>query len=268
MLEYDEYSEAILRLRPDIVVGMADVLFGHTPGVKRKDVMGDRTLAWVKRLINDMKDDEEGIPSTVLFAPILPIEAEQQSYYVETIENDLKESVAGLALYDIASVDAIPKGLRQLPRLFLGEAKSPHNLLAAVALGIDLFTIPFITEATDAGIALDFSLPPAEINDDNTPLGLGIDMWSTDHAIDMLPIRMECECYTCKNHSRAFIQHLLNAKEMLAWVLLQIHNHHVIDRFFTGIRRSILHGSFEVERQAFERSYVIDLPAKTGQGPR
>jgi queuine tRNA-ribosyltransferase len=55
---------------------------------------------------------------------------------------------------------------------------------------------------------------------------------------------------------------------MLGWVLLQIHNHHVIDRFFAAIRESIRNGTFDSDMAAFERRYESQLPSKTGQGPR
>ena len=268
MLEYTEYAKAIQKIRPEIVVGMGDVLFGHTPGAKRADKMGDRTLAWMKELVEAMQDEEASAPSTALFAPILPIEAEQQAYYLNDLEDELKDSISGFALYDIASGDAVPKSMTSLPRLYLGPSKSPHTLLQAVSLGIDLFTIPFITEATDAGIALDFSFPPPNKNNDVASLPLGIDMWSASHSTDLSPLRENCECYTCKNHHRAFIRHLLDANEMLGWVLLQLHNHHVIDDFFTGIRHALHERSFEEERQRFEKAYVADLPERSGQGPR
>lgn len=268
MLEYTDYVDAVKKLRPDIVIGMGDVLFGHKPGVKRADRMGDRTLAWITELVAMMEDEQEGAPKIALFAPILPIEEVLQSYYLNALGDELRYSVAGLALYDFASIDAIPEELPHLPRLYLGEANSPQKLLNAIALGVDIFTIPFITEATDAGIALDFSFPVS-----NEPLGyarkpLGQDMWSTAFATSLEPIRLGCECYACTHHHCAFIQHLLNAKEMLGWVLLQVHNHHIIDRFFAGIRQSISNGSFESDRRSFETCYAADLPEKSGQGPR
>lgn len=268
MLEYTDYAEAVQKLRPDIVLGMGDVLFGHKPGVKRLDKMGDRTLAWMKDLVDGMRDESNGTPRTALFAPILPIEADQQSYYIDALEDELSDVVSGLVLYDLASVDAIGKTLRHLPRLWLGEMSSPHKLLDAIALGIDIFTIPFITEATEAGIAVDFSFPATKDLDLSTQLPLGIDMWSPTHATTLSALRPDCTCYTCTNHHRAYVQHLLNAKEMLAWVLLQLHNHHIIDQFFAGVRNSIQNGSFETDRQLFEKTYTTDLPEKTGQGPR
>ena len=221
--------------------------------------MGDRTLAWLQELISVMEDEEDGAPRTALFAPILPIEAEQQTYYLEALQDELRDSVSGLALYDLASVEAIPKNLRDLPRLSLSAATSPHEILDAMALGIDTFTIPFISETTDAGIALDFTFPAHSDAQCEGRLPLGVDMWSTTFASDSSPLSMDCQCYTCLNHHRAFVHHLLNAKEMLGWVLLQLHNHHSVDKFFTGARDSIQNGSFESDRVKFEKLYATEV---------
>ncbi|KAI7568808.1 hypothetical protein KC317_g3866 [Hortaea werneckii] len=93
-------------------------------------------------------------------------------------------------------------------------------------------------------------------------------MWSPSHSTSLTPLAENCTCYACTNHHCAYIQHLLVAKEMLGWVLLQIHNHHILDRFFDGIRKSIGTGTFEQERERFARVYDKNLPEKTGQGPR
>lgn len=247
---------------------MGDVLFGHKPGVKRADKMGDRTLAWIKELLARVKGKEDGGSMPAIFAPLLPIEAEQQSYYLDALEDELKDYVSGIAVYDIASNDAVPESFRHLPRLYLGDVDSPHKLLDAITLGGDIFAIPFISEATNAGIALDFSFPTTHGKHTDSLSPLGIDMWSPTFATSLEPLSTGCGCYTCTHHHRAFIQHLLNAKEMLAWVLLQLHNHHTIDAFFASIRQSLSDGTFESDRQIFSKSYATDLPAKTGQGPR
>ncbi|MCJ1468863.1 hypothetical protein MMC07_007493 [Pseudocyphellaria aurata] len=267
MLESIDYVEAVQNLRPDVVLGLADVVIGQRAGPKRTDKMGDRTLAWMKQLVAARVD--EALPKMALFAPILPIEPEQQAYYLDDLEEDLREHLSGLFLYHASSILAIPENLSHLPRMSISEPNSPHALLYEISLGIDLFTIPFVCAATDAGIALDFTFPPPEPSTDvKGPRPLGIDMWSPEHGIDLSPLRDACRCYTCTNHHRAYVQHLLSAKEMLAWVLLQLHNHHVMDEFFTGVRRSIDENSFDHDRARFTKSYQPDLPAKTGQGPR
>ena len=270
MLECEDYVESVRKLRPDVVLGLADVVYGPKPGWKRVEKMGNRTLLWLKEVVDGMNNEEAGTPRTSLFAPILAIESELQVNYLEQLQGDeLRENVSGLVLYGVVSAAAIPASMHKLPRLSVSEIKSPQKLLDEIALGVDIFTIPFIGAATDAGIALHFSFPALTSSmADRTALPLGIDMWSPMHSTSLSPLQQGCACNTCTNHHRAYIQHLLSAKEMLGWVLLQIHNHSVLDAFFVAVRSSIASGSFDTDRSVFERSYEPELPAKTGQGPR
>ncbi len=260
-------------MRPDIVVGMGDVVqLGQKSGLKRIDKMGDRTLNWAKELMESLSIEQESKPQhtkPAIFAPILPIEYGQQSYYIEQLRDEMRQNISGLAFYDMSSVVELPSDFSSLPRLSLDEPDSPHKLLYEISLGVDILTVPFIGAATDAGIALDFAFSSTNPGGDGTPpLPLGIDMWSSVHATALLPLRPNCKCYTCTRHHRAYIQHLLAAKEMLAWVLLQIHNYHVMDEFFARVRQSIAECTFEEDRMTFEAVYEKELPEKTGQGPR
>lgn len=268
MLESEDYADAVRTLQPDIAVGLADVVHGQKLGAKRQEIMGDRTLAWTEELVFAMTN-KDGKPSkTALFAPILPIDLGQQNHYVDALKDELRKNISGLVVYDVGSIECIPEELQPLPRLSLAEPSSPHRLLDEVALGIDIFTVQFVGAATDAGIALDFSFPAEQQGASQGLLPLGIDMWSSVHATDLAPLRPGCDCYACKNHHRAYLQHLLSAKEMLGWVLLQLHNHHIIDEFFAGVRCSIANGSYVNERMRFRTAYEEELPEKTGQGPR
>ncbi|KAL9128722.1 MAG: hypothetical protein Q9217_002655 [Psora testacea] len=268
MLECKAYVEAVQRLRPDIAVAMGDVLYGHQPGVKRADRMGDRTQSWLQALITGWRDADSGTCDTALFAPILPIEPEKQSWYLEALEDDFKDNLSGLVLYETESVGAIPRTLLHLPRLWMGDIKTPHQLLDIIASGVDIFTIPFIHEATDAGIAFDFIFDLSWDSSISSSKPLGMDLWSSLYAVDLSPLCKDCLCYTCTNHHRAYVQHLLNAKEMLGWVLLQLHNYNILDNFSAAVRRSICQGTFEHDKAIFGKAYVRDFPTKTGQGPR
>lgn len=266
-LESTKYVEAAQKLKPDIVLGMGDVVESN-PGIKRVEKMGDRTQAWLQELVDGITDEKAGSPGTAVFAPILPIEPEQQSYYLQALQDSYVDNISGVVLYDASSVVAIPGNLKKFPRMSVANLDSPHKLLEAVSFGIDLFAIPFVGQATDAGIALDFSFPAQARQESEVLLPMGLDMWSPDYAIDTASLRKGCNCYTCLNHTRAYVRHLLSAKEMLGWVLLQLHNHNTIDQFFRGIRQSIRENAFLAERRAFNKVYEADLPAKTGQGPR
>ena len=268
MLECGEYVRAVQRLRPDIAVGMGDVLYGNMPGSKRKERMSDRTQSWLNALITGMQDASEGTPNTSLFAPILPLEPEKQTWYLAALQEEFLCHVSGLVLYEIESSVVVPKSIWHLPRLWLGEVRSPHHLLELVEAGLDILTIPFLNEFSDAGVALTFSLVGGKESPKEPTRPLGLDMWTSDSATDLAPFSKNCSCYTCTNHHKAFIRHLLGAKEMLSWVLLQLHNYEIMSQFFAAIRQSVAAGTFQEDRAAFHQNYERWLPAKSGQGPR
>lgn len=264
------YGAAMRKLQPDVVVGLADIPFGQeSVGTKRKDKMSDRTESWLRDLIARKAVLDRGEKSWSIFAPILPIERDLQSWYLEHLLDDMADKISGVAIYDAYLLDDLPDQLHHLPRLSFHAPASPHELLRQVSLGMDLFTVPFLADATDAGIVLDFTFPPPAIDESSSARRtLGIDMWHQDHAVSVTPLSQGCACYACTKHHRAYLQHLLAAKEMLGWVLIQIHNHAIMAAFFEGVRASIDADTFDTHVAAFEAYYEPALPAKTGQGPR
>ncbi|KAF2652063.1 tRNA-guanine transglycosylase [Lophiostoma macrostomum CBS 122681] len=268
------YAAAARKLQPDIVVGLADIPFGQeTVGTKRKDKMSDRTENWTRDIIAKRNDIEKGGEEKRwnIFAPLLPIDRDLQSWYLEHLVDEMADKIQGMAIYDAYLLDDLPEELHHLPRLSFHVPASPHELLRQISLGMDLFTVPFISDATDAGIALDFTFPaPTKPKDmqRSSRHSLGIDMWQSAYSSSVTPLTEGCECYACTKHHRAYVQHLFSAKEMLGWVLIQLHNHAILSSFFSGVRSSIESGTFEEDMAAFEAFYDPNLPEKTGQGPR
>jgi len=269
MLENLGYVDYVHKLSPDIIVGLADMPYGESAGSRRMQKMTTRTETWTRNMVNvnkDIKSNSMSRQRPSLFVPVLPINREAQDLYLELLADELKENIDGFALYEADSFTIVPTPLAHLPRMSFTEASKPQDVLRDIQLGADICAIPFVNAATDAGIALDFVFP-AHAEPDKR-LAMGIDMWTSDHATDVSPLSSKCGCYACQKHHRAYIQHLLSAKEMLAWVLLQIHNLKIMDDFFAGIRRTIQEGTFEIEVKKFEDVYEAELPTKTGQGPR
>jgi len=64
-------------------------------------------------------------------------------------------------------------------------------------------------------------------------------------ARDQAPLDETCTCYTCQHFSRAYLRHLVNAKELLAGTLLSIHNLHALIQLVNDIRQAILEERFE-----------------------
>ncbi|KXT12892.1 hypothetical protein AC579_10466 [Pseudocercospora musae] len=271
-LDAKNYAEEAERLRPDILIALGDIPYGKALGNKRIEKATDRNIKWLDDHIA-IRNALSKPTQTKLFASLLPVTCAKQQYFVDALAGRVAQHISGLSIYSVDSLGHLPKDLEPLPRLGFTEPKTPQDILHQIRRGLDVLVIPFVGAATDAGIALDFEFGArttsiANGEDTRKPLPLGIDMWPAVHATDLSPLTPGCTCNACTKHHRAYIQHLLSAKEMLGWILLQTHNHHIMDIFFASIRNSIANNTFEDDVQAFERKYESRLPAKTGQGPR
>ena len=233
--------------------------------------MDERTSTWLKAFIaqiDGVRGTEQAQPAA--WVPMLPIEEDMQRSYLDHLEDRPPGTFNGVVVYDVDSLTAIPAPLQALPRMTLTSIKSPHQLLRAISLGADLLVVPFVTVASESGVALDFVFPPPVPFDpaSNKMLPLGVDLFPKSYATDLRPIDESCRCYTCTKHHRAYLRHLLDAKEMTAWVLLQVHNFAVMDRFSASVRASLERGTFEQDAEVFEQAYEPELPHGTAEKPR
>jgi len=116
---------------------------------------------------------------------------------------------------------------------------APEEILDLVENGIDLFSTAYPYLTTELGYALTFTLDSSEPQRDRK-----LNVRDAVHVIDKRPIIEGCECFACKNHTRAYLHHLSNVNEMLGEVLLQIHNTYHYLEFFKVIRTHIQKGTF------------------------
>jgi queuine tRNA-ribosyltransferase len=79
---------------------------------------------------------------------------------------------------------------------------------------------------------------------------------NAEFRVDISPIEKDCDCYTCKNYSRAYIGHLFRGKEMLAGTLASIHNIYFIVNLVKKIRKSIFDNNFDSFKKEFLERYV------------
>ncbi|KAM0255223.1 hypothetical protein ACHAQJ_005987 [Trichoderma viride] len=266
-----EFTSYVRSLQPDIVLPLAELPnVSTTPSSKKLVRMVDRTEMWLDEFFNNLASSKspDALESSV-FAPVLPVEYPIQWDYLRHLSEDVIDRLSGLAVYDINILPDLVNypPLTVLPKLSMDTPKTPHEVLRQISLGIDICTISFVNSTSDAGVAMEFSFPPPSA-DKVRPLG--INMWSPEHSTAVVPLSEGCQCYTCSKHHRAYLHHLLNAKEMLGWNLLQIHNHHVVDGFFANIREALGKGPavFEQDMQKFATTYELLFPEGTGERPR
>ncbi|KAL1836076.1 hypothetical protein VTJ49DRAFT_5611 [Mycothermus thermophilus] len=271
-----EYHSAVEALRPDIAIPLADLTHTTTtPNSKRALRMAERTDEWTVEWFSALSNS-----NVSTFAPVLPIPYSIQWEYISRLAEDYLPTgqLAGLALYDadvLPDLESHSPSLLPLPRLAFTNPPTPHHILRQISLGIDLFTLPFLNQISDAGLALSFTFPaPPDSKDMPGPQPLAIDLSHPTHATSLLPLSpttTNCACYACTSHHRAYIHHLLHAREMLGWTLLQIHNHAVISSFFAGVRATIAEGGADALEQATKRFatvYEADFPEGMAERPR
>ena len=115
------------------------------------------------------------------------------------------------------------------PRYLMGVG-TPGNIINGVMRGIDFFDC--VMPARNARHATVF-----------THKGV-MHMMNKRYELDSRPIDEECDCFVCKNYSRAYIRHLFKAKEMLAMRLAVMHNLYFYNTMMEDIRNSLEKGTF------------------------
>ena len=75
------------------------------------------------------------------------------------------------------------------------------------------------------------------------------------YAKDFAPLDDECDCYACKNHTRAYIRHLINVDEILGARLLSIHNLRFLLKTMENIRQAIREDRFLEYKKEFYKKY-------------
>jgi len=142
-------------------------------------------------------------------------------------------------MYDVVGFTA-PLLPEDRPRYLMGTGM-PDDLVECVARGVDLFDCVLPTRNGRNGQAF-------------TPDG-PINLRNARFARDDRPIDAECPCETCRGHSRAYLRHLFQAREMTAGTLTSIHNLVFYLDTLKRIRQSIGFGMFEQFRLEFHRRF-------------
>ncbi|AFD24037.1 tRNA guanosine(34) transglycosylase Tgt [Deinococcus gobiensis] len=115
------------------------------------------------------------------------------------------------------------------PRYLMGVGH-PEDLVAGIALGVDMFDCVYPTRTGRFGYAL-------------TDVGR-LNMNSSAPRRQLEPIDPECDCYACRHYTRAYLAHLLRAEEMLAPRMLSLHNLRYLHRLVERAREAISRGQF------------------------
>ena len=203
----------------------------------------ERTTRWLKRCKDEMErlnSLEDTINKHQLLFGInqgginkdIRIEHAQQ-----IAEMDLDGyAVGGLAVGEktedmYETLDTVVPYLTQNKPTYLMGVGTPANILEAVDRGVDFF---------------DCVYPSRNGRHGNVYTNHGkINLFNKKYELDSRPIEEGCNCPTCRNYSRAYVRHLLKAKEMLGMRLCVLHNLYFYNIMMDEIRQAIEQGRYK-----------------------
>ena len=129
------------------------------------------------------------------------------------------------------------------PKYVMGTG-TPSDLIELVSLGADMFDCVLPTRNARNG----------QLFSKHGTMNIS----NSRFKYDTKPIESDCQCYTCKNFSRAYLRHLYMAKELLAYRLNTIHNIFYYLNLMKRIRDAISNGEFNAFKKDFYRTRAID----------
>lgn len=205
----------------------------------------ERTLRWLDRCYQVSKDN----PDQMLF-PII-----QGNMYkdlrIESAKRTAPYARCGIAIGGLSvgepkpvmyeMLDALrPYYPENMPRYLMGVG-SLDCLVEGVCRGIDMFDCVLPTRVARNGTAM--------------TLRGNLTIRNARYKTDLRPVEEGCDCYCCKNYSRAYIRHLINTDEIFGGRLLSIHNIHALMRLTRLMREAIMQDRLLDFREEFFQNW-------------
>jgi queuine tRNA-ribosyltransferase len=245
-----------LRFTPEVSMRIqenlgADIImcFDECPPPTEREVVQravNRTHDWARRCREAHPDDQRqalfGIVQGGVFADL----REQSAMFLQSVGFP-GYAIGGLAvgetkrqMYDTLDV-TMPAMPADKPRYLMGVGE-PDDLVEAVSRGIDMFDCVMPTRVARHGSAL-------------TPDGR-INIRKQTYIRDERALQQDCDCYCCRTFSRAYLCHLMRAKELLVYNLLSIHNIRFLLRHMARMRAAIIAGELQTYTDGFLQRYL------------
>ncbi|GIV66866.1 MAG: queuine tRNA-ribosyltransferase [Bellilinea sp.] len=210
----------------------------------------DRTHRWAERCLNAQTRLDQALFGIVQ-GGIFPDLREQSARFISSLGFP-GHAIGGLSVGEtkeemLHTLELVNQILPENKPRYLMGVGSPEDLINGIRRGIDIFDCVLPTRLARHQAAM-------------TRQGR-LNLMNAIHARDPRPIDENCTCYTCNHFSRAYLRHLIVAKEMLAATLISIHNIATLVSLVQDARRSILEGTFEQFANEFLAQYT--LPEKS-----
>lgn len=212
----------------------------------------ERTLRWAKR-----GKDAHKNPNQSLFGIVQGGVYEDLRKYsaTETVKLGFDGYSIGGVANDGENKDAMYKAIEYstpyIPKdkvRYLMGVGEPEDIIEGVIRGVDIFDCVLPTRIARHGNAF-------------TKYGK-ISLKNAKYKEDFTPIEEGCDCYACKNYTKAYIRHLVNVDEVLGGRLLSIHNIRFLIRLTEELREAIKEDKLLEYRDEFYKNYQMKQKSK------
>lgn len=205
------------------------------------------TLRWAQRCKNTMTNPNQGLFGIVQGGMYKDLRIECANRLVDMDFSGY--AVGGLSvgepkelMYEM--LDITLEHLPQNKARYLMGVGTPDCLVEGVMRGIDMFDCVYPTRVARNGTAMTW----------NGRLVIK----NAQYEHDFHPIDEHCNCYTCRNYSRAYIRHLVRVNEIFGLRLLTIHNLHFLIDFMRQMRQSIMEDRFPEFYRKFTANFSFN----------
>ncbi len=193
----------------------------------------ERTARWLERCVTVKKKPEQALFAIVQGG--IHEELRQLSLDLTLPFNTPGFAIGGLAVGEskeemFPAVEFTSRRLPESKPRYLMGVGHPEDLVAGIALGVDMFDCVYPTRTGRFGYAL---------TDDGR-----LNLNSSAPRQQLEPVDAECDCYACRHYTRAYLAHLLRAEEMLAPRMLSLHNLRYLHRLVERARQAIEQGRY------------------------
>ncbi len=235
------------KLGADVIMAFDECALPYDENYSKKAM--ERTHDWAIRCLNAKTRDDQALFGIVQ-GGIFPELRKQSADFISSIDFP-GYAIGGLSVGETKTemyktIEVVNEILPwEKPRYLMGVG-TPEDLIYGVQRGIDIFDCVLATRLARHSAAL-------------TNMGR-LNLMNAKYSRDPLPIEVNCSCYTCKTFSRAYIRHLIMAKETLSGTLISIHNIHMLQELMKRIRQSINENQFD----EFSKEYLSNYEYKPG----
>lgn len=207
----------------------------------------ERTLRWAKRGLDYHKANSH--PDQSLFGIV------QGGMFKDLREISARETVA--MDFDGYSIGGLSVGETKEEMIDILNFTTPLLPEDKPRYNMGVGTPDYLFESFEAGIDMADCVLPTRIARNGTALTSEgrVVIKNATYKEDFSPLDPECDCYTCSNYSRAYLRHLVNAKEILGARLLSYHNLYFLLKMCENIREAIMNDSFLDYKKEFYEKY-------------